>query len=232
MNLAENLAEVISNIERAAKKTGRNLEDIQLIAVTKTVDVDVIKEAINLKLTNLGENKPQEIKRKYEVLDKENLNWHMIGHLQTNKVKYIIDKVCLIHSLDRLSLAEELQKKALEKNIYVNALVQVNVSGEESKSGLEPDNVKAFLEDIQKYDRIRIKGLMTMAPYISNSEEVRYVFRGLKKLSDELKEINYENVEMKYLSMGMTNDYEIAIEEGSNMVRIGTALFGARNYKK
>ncbi|WDV47592.1 YggS family pyridoxal phosphate-dependent enzyme [Clostridiaceae bacterium M8S5] len=231
MELTSNLADVKARIERAAQKSGRKLEDIDLIAVTKTVDVDVIKEAVKLNLTKLGENKPQEIKRKSDILSKQDIDWHMIGHLQTNKVKYIIDKVSLIHSLDRLSLAKEIQKKANDNNLIVDVLVQVNVSGEESKFGLEPDKVVEFIKEVSKFDKIRIKGLMTMAPFYSEPEETRFVFRGLKKLSEQIEELKLDNVEMKYLSMGMTNDFEIAIEEGANMVRVGTGLFGERVYK-
>lgn len=217
------------NIEEAALKTGRSVEDITLIAVTKTVDVEVMNEAIKLGINNIGESRVQEILRKYDLI-KDNPIWHMIGHLQTNKVKYIIDKIDLIHSLDRLSLAQELYKRAEQHNIFVNALIQVNIAEEDSKYGLYGDEVIPFIEEIIKYSRIKIKGLMTIAPYAENPEEVRYVFRQLKGLSEELKKLGYPNVEMKYLSMGMTNDYKIAIEEGSNMVRIGTGIFGERNY--
>ncbi|KPU28298.1 alanine racemase [Caloranaerobacter sp. TR13] len=229
INIKANLEEVYKNIEEAASKTGRSLEDITLIAVTKTVDVDVMNEAIKLGINNVGESRVQEIIRKYDLI-KDSPVWHMIGHLQTNKVKYIIDKIDLIHSLDRLSLANELQKRAEQYNIFVNALIQVNIAEEETKYGLYGDAVIPFVEEIIKYTKIKIKGLMTIAPYAENPEKVRYVFRQLKELSEELKKRGYPNVEMKYLSMGMTNDYKIAIEEGSNMVRIGTGIFGERNY--
>ncbi|WP_427338761.1 YggS family pyridoxal phosphate-dependent enzyme [Caloranaerobacter sp. DY30410] len=224
-----NLEEVYKNIEEAALKTGRSLEDITLIAVTKTIDVDVINEAIKLGINNIGESRVQEILRKYDSIKGRPI-WHMIGHLQTNKVKYIIDKIDLIHSLDRLSLAQELQKRAEQHNVFVNALIQVNIAEEKSKYGLYGDAVIPFVEEIIKYPKIKIKGLMTIAPYAENPEEVRYVFRQLKELSVEIEKRGYPNVEMKYLSMGMTNDYKIAIEEGSNMVRIGTGIFGGRNY--
>ncbi len=223
------MEEVYKNIEEAALKTGRSLEDITLIAVTKTIDVDVINEAIKLGINNIGESRVQEILRKYDSIKGRPI-WHMIGHLQTNKVKYIIDKIDLIHSLDRLSLAQELQKRAEQHNVFVNALIQVNIAEEKSKYGLYGDAVIPFVEEIIKYPKIKIKGLMTIAPYAENPEEVRYVFRQLKELSVEIEKRGYPNVEMKYLSMGMTNDYKIAIEEGSNMVRIGTGIFGGRNY--
>lgn len=209
-------------------KSGRQ-DDVEIIAVTKTVDVDRIKEAINLGLKNIGENRVQELIKKYDIIG-EGPNYHMIGHLQTNKVKYIIDKVSLIHSLDRISLAEELNKRAQVKNIKVNVLIQVNVAEEKSKFGLKVEDVFPFLEKVLNYDNIKIKGLMTIAPFAENPEEIRWVFSKLRKLRDKIDDKKYDGVEMKILSMGMTNDYKIAIEEGANMVRIGTGLFGKRNY--
>lgn len=153
----------------------------------------------------------------------------MIGHLQTNKVKYIINKVILIHSLDRLSLAKELQKRASKLGITVNALIQVNVAEEDSKFGLKVDEVIPFIKEIEEFNNIRIKGLMTVAPYAEDPEDVRWVFRDLRKLSEDIAKMNFRNTEMKILSMGMTNDYKVAIEEGANMIRIGTGLFGKRN---
>ncbi|MTI69913.1 MAG: YggS family pyridoxal phosphate-dependent enzyme [Firmicutes bacterium] len=230
MNLESNLTTVKNNIKKAAEKSGRKPEDITLIGVTKTIDVDIMKNAIELGLENIGENKVQEIQRKYELLNNNDLKWHMIGHLQSNKVKYIIDKVHLIHSLDRMSLAKELQKRAKKINRNVDTLIQVNISEEESKFGLYGDEVIDFLEKILKFDNINVKGLMTMAPHVENPEKVRYVFKQLKGLSKDIEKKGFDNTEMKYLSMGMTNDYEIAIEEGSNMVRVGRAIFGKRNY--
>lgn len=166
---------------------------------------------------------------KYDKIG-DRANFHMIGHLQSNKVKYIIDKVSLIHSLDRLSLAKELQKRARKLEITVNALIQVNVAEEESKFGLKVDEVIPFIKEIKAFENIKIKGLMTIAPYVEDPEEVRWVFRDLRKLSQDIAKMNFENVEMNILSMGMTNDYKVAIEEGANMIRIGTGLFGKRNY--
>ena len=166
---------------------------------------------------------------KYDKIG-DRANFHMIGHLQSNKVKYIIDKVSLIHSLDRLSLAKELQKRARKLGITVNALIQVNVAEEESKFGLKVDEVIPFIKEIKAFENIKIKGLMTIAPYVEDPEEVRRVFRDLRKLSQDIAKMNFENVEMNILSMGMTNDYKVAIEEGANMIRIGTGLFGKRNY--
>lgn len=230
MNLSQNLNDVLSRVEKAAIKSGRTLKDIDVIAVTKTVDVDVMSEAIKLGMYKLGENKPQEIKRKSEILKGDELQWHMIGNLQKNKIKYIIDKVSLIHSLDRMSLAQELQSKAQAKDLVINVLVQVNVSGEESKSGFKPEEVEDFIRQVAQFKNIRVKGLMTMAPFYAEPEETRFVFKGLRDLANKIESLNIEGVEMKHLSMGMTNDFEVAIEEGSNMVRVGTGIFGARNY--
>jgi len=204
---------------------------VKLIAVTKTIDVNTINEAINLGVTDIGENKVQEIQAKYDSIEKK-VNWHMIGHLQTNKVKYIIEKVNLIHSLDRISLAEEIQKRASKKGIIANTLIQVNVAEEESKFGLKCEEVMSFIEKVNNYENIKIKGLMTVAPYSEDPEGVRYVFRNLRELFNKIKAEKYDNVEMKYLSMGMTNDYKIALEEGANIIRVGTGIFGKRIYKE
>lgn len=231
-SIKENLCGIRKNMEDAAKKANRSSEEITLLAVTKTVDVDAVKEAMENGVTSVGENKPQELSRKYEVIGKD-LNWHLIGSLQTNKVKYIIDKVDMIHSLDRIALCEEIQKRAESIDRIINCLVQVNVSKEESKHGLEEKDVVDFVKTVSKnYKNIHIKGLMTMAPFTENEEEVRTVFKGLKNLSIELDKLNIPNVEMKELSMGMSNDYKIAIEEGATIVRVGTSIFGERNYNK
>ncbi|HHV27160.1 MAG TPA: YggS family pyridoxal phosphate-dependent enzyme [Tissierellia bacterium] len=229
MNIKENLLKVQENIENALIRSGRKNENIDIIAVTKTVDVDIINESISLGINNIGENKVQEIQKKYDNIN-DDVNWHMIGHLQSNKVKYIIDKVNLIHSLDRLSLAKEINKRAKAKDIVKDVLIQVNISEEKSKFGLKKEEVVPFIEKILEMKNIRVKGLMTMAPHVENPEEIRYVFRDLRNLGYKIENRNYENIEMKYLSMGMSNDYEVAIEEGSNMVRLGTALFGKRIY--
>ncbi|MGN9163998.1 YggS family pyridoxal phosphate-dependent enzyme [Tissierellaceae bacterium HCP3S3_D8] len=217
------------NIQRSLDKVGRGDDKVHLIAVTKTVDVDKIKEAIDLGVKNIGENKVQELERKIEAIG-NNVNYHMIGHLQTNKVKNIIDKVSLVHSLDRMSLAKELTKRAKMSNITIDALIQVNVSEEETKFGLSVEEVLPFIEDIQSFEHINIRGLMTMAPHTDDETVLRKVFRGLYNLKEDIQNRNYNNVNMDYLSMGMTNDYRIAIEEGSNMIRVGTGIFGDRNY--
>ncbi|WP_280140137.1 YggS family pyridoxal phosphate-dependent enzyme [Proteiniborus ethanoligenes] len=220
----ENIREII--VKNTAQK-GLSSDYINLVAVTKTIAVDKINEAISLGVTHIGENRVQEIQKKYELVNKE-AKWHMIGHLQTNKVKHIIDKVHMIHSLDRISLAKEIQKRAEEKDIDISVLVQVNIAEEDSKFGLKKEEVIPFIKSIGELDRIKIKGLMTIAPYVEEPEEVRCVFRDLKILFECIKEIGLKNTDMKYLSMGMTNDFEIALEEGANIIRIGTGIFGKR----
>ena len=197
--------------------------------MTKHVDVDTIKEAINQGVTDIGENRVQELEAKYLELG-DSVNYHMIGHLQINKVKYIIDKVSLIHSLDRLSLAKEIDKRAKAHGKIMDVLIQVNISREESKYGVFKEDLIPFIKKLEKYDNICIRGLMTMAPHYEDSEEVRYVFRELRELSKKVSRENFERTSMDILSMGMTNDYMVAVEEGSSHVRIGTGIFGSRNY--
>lgn len=228
--IKENIQAVNEKIENAALKSNRHKDDITLLGVTKTVDTDAILEAINCGITNVGENKPQELARKYEAIG-DKVKWHLIGTLQTNKVKYIIDKVSMIHSLDRESLCEEIQKRAEKIDRKIDCLVQVNISKEESKHGLEVEDAIEFIKNVSNnYKNINIKGLMTMAPFTANEDEIRKVFRGLKDLSLEIKDLNIPRVTMDELSMGMSNDYEIAIEEGATIVRVGTSIFGKRNY--
>lgn len=217
-------------VDNILTKRNSSFDDIILVAVTKTLDVEKINEAIFYGVTNIGENKVQEIQAKYEKINQD-IKWHMIGHLQSNKVKYIIDKVHMIHSLDRISLAKEIQRRAEEHNIFIDTLIQVNIAEEDSKFGLKKDEVIPFIKSVNDFNRIRIKGLMTIAPYVENPEDVRFVFKDLKNLFESIKELNISNVDMKYLSMGMTNDYEIALEEGANIIRIGTGIFGKRIYK-
>lgn len=180
-------------------------------------------------MENIGENRVQELEKKIEAIG-DNVNYHMIGHLQTNKVRHIIEKVSLIHSLERISLAKELNKRARMNDIIVDVLLQVNVSEEESKYGLKVKELIPFIESILDFKNIKIKGLMTMAPHTEDEKVLREVFGGLYKLKEQIEDRNYDNISMDYLSMGMTNDYEIAIEEGSNIVRVGTGIYGKRNY--
>ena len=229
MSIKDNIISIKQNINDIRKESNRQ-EDVNLMAVTKTVDVDKVLEAIDAGITDIGENKPQELARKYEVIG-DKVRYHLIGTLQTNKVKYIIDKAYMIHSLDRISLCEEIQKRAEKIDRIINCLVQVNISKEESKHGLEEEFVIDFIKEVSNnYKNIHIKGLMTMAPFIDDEEEIRKVFRSLKNLSLQIKDLNLPNVEMDTLSMGMSHDYKIAIEEGATIVRVGTSIFGQRNY--
>ena len=229
--IGENIAEIKKDILQNAKKTGRAAEDVVLIAVTKTVEADKMNEAIREGITDIGENKVQEILRKYDDVE-EDVRWHLIGSLQSNKVKYIIDKVDLIHSLDRISLAKEIDKRAGENGKIMDCLVQVNISQEDSKHGVAKEDVAEFIRTVSSnYKNIRILGLMGMAPFTEDSEETRTYFKQLKDISVQIEGMNMESVKMECLSMGMSNDYKVAIQEGSNMVRIGTAIFGERNYE-
>ncbi len=227
--IKDQLQEVESQIQAACRRAGRKREDVTLIAVSKTKPVSVLKEAYDLGVRVFGENKVQELTEKYEALPKD-IRWHMIGHLQTNKVKYIIDKVELIHSVDSLKLAETIEKEAAKKNITVNILVEVNVAEEESKFGLKVDEVIPFIEKIASFSHIRVCGLMTIAPFVENPEENREIFKNLHNLSVDITAKNIDNVTVSILSMGMTNDYVVAVEEGATMVRVGTGIFGARDY--
>ena len=227
--LKENLKTVEERIQSACKKAGRKREEITLIAVSKTKPPHMLQEAYDLGVRIFGENKVQEIREKYEVLPKD-IDWHMIGHLQRNKVKYIVDKVAMIHSVDSLRLAETIEKEAAKKAVIVPILIEVNVAQEESKFGLKPEEVLPLIEQIADFSHIRIKGLMTIAPYVDNAEENREIFRELKKLSVDIAAKNINNVTMSVLSMGMTGDYMVAVQEGATMVRVGTGIFGARNY--
>lgn len=225
----ENLEEVEKKIQGALKRAGRSREEVTLIAVSKTKPVSMLKEVYDAGTRCFGENKVQELTEKWEQLPRD-IRWHMIGHLQRNKVKYIVDKVELIHSVDSLRLAETIEQEAAKKRVTVNILLEVNVANEESKFGLGVDEVLPLVEKIAKFPHLRMKGLMTIAPYVENAEENRSVFRTLQKLSVDITEKNIDNVSVEILSMGMTNDYEVAIEEGATMVRVGTGIFGERNY--
>ncbi len=225
--IRDNVKAVLQRVEASALKSGRRAEDIKVIAVTKTVDESRILKAVESGLYDLGENRVQELCDKYEKIGKS-CRWHLIGHLQTNKVKYIVDRVDMIHSLDRMELAEEIQKRAEKAGRVMEVLVQVNIAEEESKFGMEMDKVPDFLKNVSKFPNIRVKGLMTIAPLAQNPEEIRWVFTELRKLHIDITRENIDNINMDYLSMGMSNDFEAAIEEGSNMVRIGTAIFGKR----
>ena len=227
--LRENLQEVEERIQEACRRAGRDRSEVTLVAVSKTKPVSMLKEAYDLGVRVFGENKVQEIREKYEALPKD-IEWHMIGHLQTNKVKYIADKVSLIHSVDSLRLAETIEKEAVKHNRIVDILLEVNVAEEESKFGIKTSEVLALAENVVQLPHIRLRGLMTIAPFVENPEKNRAIFANLHDLYVDIKEKNIDNGTVSILSMGMTNDYEVAIEEGATMVRVGTGIFGARDY--
>ena len=227
--LAENLQNVEERIQAACARANRDRNEVTLIAVSKTKPVSMLEEVYAEGIRCFGENKVQELTEKLDKLPSD-VKWHMIGHLQRNKVKYIVDKVDLIHSVDSVRLAETIEQEAVKKDVIVPVLVEVNVAEEDSKFGLKVNEVLSIIEEISKFPHIRIKGLMTIAPYVENPEENRPVFARLRKLSVDIAEKNIDNVSVEILSMGMTNDYEVGIEEGATMVRVGTGIFGERNY--
>lgn len=224
-----NYREVQENIKKACEKAGRNPKEVTLIAVSKTKPVEMLKEAYDAGARFFGENKVQEIQEKYDKLP-EDIHWHMIGHLQRNKIKYIVDKVAMIHSVDSLRLAEAIEAEAAKHQVKVPILIEVNVAEEDSKFGLKMAEVLPLLEQISEFSHIEVKGLMTIAPYVENPEDNREIFRQLKKLSVDIAAKNINNITMSVLSMGMTGDYEVAVQEGATMVRVGTGIFGEREY--
>ncbi|MFA7636826.1 MAG: YggS family pyridoxal phosphate-dependent enzyme [Monoglobales bacterium] len=228
MSIAENIKRVRQRIEDACIRSGRNPDEITLIGVTKTHGADVINEGIAAGITDIGENRVQEITAKYDDIDKR-AKIHLIGHLQTNKVKYIADKVSMIHSVDSFKLAKEISDRSLAVGRVMDILIQLNISGEQSKSGIEPERLDELLEEIQSLKGVFVKGLMTIPPVeVGNMNKTREIFRSLKKISVDKQSKIYDNIKMNILSMGMSNDFEIAIEEGSTMVRVGRAIYGER----
>ena len=231
MSIRENIAHVNELKAEAAQRSGRSGEDVLLVAVTKLHDVDEINEAIDCGITDIGENKVQEIMDKYEHV--KPVKWHLIGHLQTNKVKYIIDKVSMIHSVDSLKLAQEINKRAQQHNLTMDILIQVNSAEEESKFGITTEETGQLIHDIlDTCENIRIRGLMCIAPFEENPNDVRVYFAEVKKLYDEYGKMEHPHLDFKYLSMSMSGDFPVAIEEGSNLIRVGTSIFGARDYSK
>ncbi len=227
--ISENLNSVRAEIKRTAEAFGRNPEDITLIAVTKTYGADLINESISSGVTDIGENRVQEVMEKYDSV--KPVKWHLIGHLQKNKVKYIIDKAELIHSVESFDLAKEIDRQAKKIDKIQKVLIEVNVSGEESKFGILPTECEKLCRDIaENFENVKIEGLMTVAPYTDDTGLLRNVFTGLRDLSAEIASKNIKNVDMNELSMGMTNDYQLAIECGATMVRVGTGIFGKRDY--
>ncbi len=229
MGIKENIEKVEQNIKAACAACGRESGEVKLIAVSKTKPVPMLEEAYANGCRDFGENKVQELVDKYEIMPKD-IRWHMIGHLQRNKVKYIVDKVFLIHSVDSLRLAQEIEKEAAKKGVSVNVLVEVNVAGEESKFGATVQEAVSLVEQIVQLPHVRVKGLMTIAPYVEDSEENRRYFAKLKQIYVDIIHKNIDNVFMEELSMGMTGDYEVAITEGATYIRVGTGIFGEREY--
>ena len=227
--IREKIVAVKQNIEAACQRVGREPEEVTLIAVSKTKPISSIREAYEAGCRDFGENKVQELMDKYEQLPKD-IRWHMIGHLQRNKVKYLVGKTALIHSVDSIRLAEEISREAVKMKVNVDILVEVNVAGEESKFGTTCEEAASLVEKIAALPRISVKGLMTIAPYVENEEDNRQYFVNLRQLSVDIKNKNIDNVSMEILSMGMTGDYVVAVEEGATCVRVGTGIFGEREY--
>ena len=225
--LKENLKNVQNNIKKACERVGRKPEEVTLVAVSKMKPLSDIEELLETGQLEYGENYVQELCDKFENISKP-VHWHMIGHLQKNKVRQVIDKAVLIHSVDTVGLAEQIEKEAVKRDLDVSILLEVNVAGEVSKFGFAPEEVEEAAREIAKYPHVHIQGLMTIAPFVENSEENRGVFKKLYELYVDMKRKNIDNVTMNVLSMGMTGDYQTAIEEGATMVRVGTGIFGTR----
>lgn len=227
--IKENLITVQENIKKACQMAGKNEEEVTLVAVSKTKPIDLLMKAYECGCRHFGENKVQELVSKYEAMPKD-IKWHMIGHLQRNKVKYIVDKVALIHSVDSLRLAEEISREAVKKDVEAAILIEVNVSQEDSKFGVSVDDSLSLIRQVSLLPNIQIKGLMTIAPYVENPEENKPYFEILRQLAVDISNKNIDNVSMNVLSMGMTGDYMVAIKEGATIVRVGTGIFGQRQY--
>jgi pyridoxal phosphate enzyme (YggS family) len=232
LSIAENIKIVKERIEGAAKRIGRDPSEIKLVAVSKTVDIDRVKEAVIAGITILGENRVQEAKEKISnfkfQISNLKVEWHMVGHLQTNKAKTAIRLFDLIHSVDSLRLAEEIDRESRKAGKVQDVLVEVNLAGEETKHGVSKEGTISLLREISKFKNVSVKGLMTMPPFSEDPEKVRPYFRRLREVRDNINELRVTSYELRDLSMGMSNDFEIAIEEGATMVRIGTAIFGER----
>lgn len=229
--IKENLTDVETCIQEACRKSGRERQDVTLIAVSKTKPVEMLKEAYDAGVRDFGENKVQEICEKYDKLPND-IRWHMIGHLQRNKVRQIIDKVCMIHSVDTYRLAEEINIQAKKHNLIMPILIEINIAEEESKFGIRKEDAVLLAEEIAHLDSLRIQGLMAVAPYVDDPEDNRKYFQEIRKLAVDIERKNLDNVSMGVLSMGMTGDYAAAVEEGASMVRVGTGIFGQRDYGK
>ncbi len=231
INIKDNLDKVINTIEECCKSSGRNTDDVTLIAVTKTKPFEMLMEAYDYGIRDFGENKVQDLVEKYEKAPKDS-RFHMIGHLQKNKVKYLINKAYLIHGVDSLELAKVIEKESAKQNTVTDILIEVNVAQEETKFGINVSEAHDLVKSISELPHVHVKGLMTIAPYVANSDENRQYFVELRDLLIDIKAQNYDNVSMDILSMGMTNDYPVAICEGATYIRVGTGIFGERDYSK
>lgn len=225
----QNIIEIQNEIKDVCAKVGRDPSGVTLIAVSKTKPYTDIEEAMKSGCLDYGENKVQELDQKYDLLSKD-INWHMIGHLQRNKVKYLVGKVKMIHSVDSLRLTNQIEKEFAKKDLIADILIEVNMAGEESKFGIKPEETEELIKEISKLEHVKVCGLMTIAPYTLEPEDNRVYFKKLKELSVDIDSKNIDNVTMSVLSMGMSGDYRVAIEEGSTMIRVGTKIFGERNY--
>ena len=227
--IVESIKEIQNEIKEVCDKVGRDANEVTLIAVSKTKPHTDIEKALESGCLDYGENKVQELDQKYDLLPK-NINWHMIGHLQRNKVKYLVGKAKMIHSVDSLRLANQIEKEYAKKDLIAKVLIEVNMAGEESKFGIKPEETEQLIREISNLEHVRVCGLMTIAPYTLNPEDNRIYFKKLRELSVDIGSKNIDNVTMSELSMGMSGDYKVAIEEGSTMIRVGTKIFGERNY--
>lgn len=226
MDIGQSVRLVEQKIKTAQTASQYAAKEVMLLVVTKTQSVERISQVMDAGQINLGENRVQELLDKYDQLP--DAKWHLIGHLQTNKVKYLMGKVQMIHSLDSIELADEIQKRAANAGLVMPVLVQVNIAEEESKFGMKEEDVEDFLITVAKYPNLKVKGLMTIGPYLDDAEEIRPVFRSLRLLADKMRVLNIPNIEMEHLSMGMSNDYEVAVQEGATIVRVGSSIFGPR----
>lgn len=228
--IKENYFEVNEKVGKACDRVGRNRDGVTLIAVSKTKPLEDLREAYEAGARDFGENKVQELVDKIPQMPND-VRWHMIGHLQRNKVKYIVDKVYMIHGVDSLKLGEEISKEAVKHGVTVRILIEVNVAGEDTKYGVSPEEAPQLAIGLSKLPGISLQGLMTIAPYVTDPEENRLIFAKLRQLAVDISEKNIDNVSMNVLSMGMTGDYDVAVEEGATFVRVGTGIFGERNYE-
>jgi len=229
IDVCANAAHIRERIDAACLRSGRNSSEVTLVAVSKTKPEEMVLKAYQGGTRDFGENYAQEMRTKAEDLPKD-IRWHFIGHLQKNKVKYVVPHACMIHAVDSLPLAEEIEKEAAKRSIVMPILLEVNIAGEDTKFGLAADGVLPFASEMKNFPHLRLEGLMTSAPYVTDPEQNRVHFRNLRQLFIDIKSKNIDNVPMNALSMGMTGDFEVAVEEGATLVRVGTGIFGARDY--